>query len=390
MEFKIRFSGTGHRYTDEEVALVAEVMQQAEPLTQGKYRGAFEARFAEHVGVEHAFAVCNATAALEMAAQLCQFRAGDEVVAPTHTFTASVYPFLKKGARPVWADIDPATRVVTAETLAAAVTPATKALIVPHLYGYMVDMESVMELARKRGLIVIEDVAQALGTEINGKKAGSFGDFSIFSFHSHKNITTLGEGGMLVVKDPQTAEVVPMLRHNGHCAFDFEREDYWIPAMGNVDFPELNGERLWPNNFCLGEVECALGEKLLDRSDEINAAKRRRALDFIDALAAHPELEFHRVPSTRHNYHLLAARMTNGLRDEFMRKMAYEHGVQCVVQYQLLHRYDFYRKFGAGKADCPNSELFFDNMVSFPFHHWLSDDDLQYMLDKTRETLTAI
>ncbi len=387
MEFKVTFSGRAHQYTQEEIETVVSAMQDAEPLTQGRYRDEFEKKFSEDIGVEHSFSVCNATCALEMAAQLCRFKEGDEVIVPSHTFTSSVYPFLKKGANPVWADIDLKTRVVTAETIREKITTKTMAVVVAHLYGYMADMPSIMEVANNHDILVIEDTAQAMGTDMAGKKAGSFGHINIFSLHSHKNITTLGEGGLIVVKNPEMAEIIPMLRHNGHCAFNFPRDDYWIPAMGNVDFPILNNERLWPNNYCLGEVECALGIKLLDRIDTINQEKRLRALRFIDSLADFPELEFHRVESTRHNYHLLAARLTNGKRDKFIRMMIREKQIQCVVQYYPLHRYDLYKKAGFGEADCPNTDLFFDNMVSFPFHHWMSDEDFEYMLEATRDIL---
>ena len=117
MEYKINFSGTGHRYTEEEIALVARVMNEADPLTQGKYRNEFEQKFSEKMGIPNCFAVHTATAALELAAQLCQFKQGDECIAPSHTYTASVYPFVKKGARIVWADIDLETRVITAKQI---------------------------------------------------------------------------------------------------------------------------------------------------------------------------------------------------------------------------------------------------------------------------------
>ena len=195
---------------------------------------------------------------------------------------------------------------------------------------------------------------------------------------------------MLVVKDPKIAEQIPMLRHNGHCAFDFHREDYWLPAMGNLDFPEINGEQLWPNNYCLGEIECALGVKLLDRMDDINSEKRQRALAFIDELQDFKMLQFHRVTDHRHNYHLLAAQISDGIRDVFMRKMALEKGIQCVVQYYPLNRYPLYQKAGFGSADCPNADQFFDNMVSFPFHHWLDDKQLEYMLQSTKEILRTL
>ena len=390
MQLKIKFSGKSHNYTDEEIKTVVQAMKDAEPYTQGRYLKGFEKKFCEYISASHAFAVNNATAALEMVAQLCQFESGDEVIIPSHTFTSSAYPFAKKGAKIVWADIDLQTRVVTAETIEKKITPNTKAVVVVHLYGYMAAMPSIMELARKHNLLVVEDAAQSIGTDVAGKKSGTFGDFGIFSLHSHKNITTLGEGGMMVVKEKKYADIIPMLRHNGHCAFDYPRDDYWIPAMGNVDFPVLNDKILWPNNYCLGEIECALGTKLLDRLDELNSQKRKRAIYFIDALKDYPELEFHRLDTTRHNYHLLAARMTNGKRDKFIRKMAHDKGIQCVVQYYPLNRYPLYQKIGFGEADCPNTDTFFDNMISFPFHHWLSDDEFEYMLEATKDILVSL
>ena len=390
MQFKINFSGKSHNYTEEEIKTVVQAMKDAEPYTQGRYQKEFEKKFCEYIGAPHVFAANNATSALEMAAQFCQFGPGDEIIIPAHTFTSSAYPFAKKGAEIVWADIDLKTRVVTAKTIEKKITPNTKAVVVAHLYGYMADMPAIMELARKHNILVIEDSAQSMGTEINGRKSGTFGDFGVFSLHSHKNITTLGEGGMIVVKDKKYADIIPMLRHNGHCDFPYDREDYWIPAMGNVDFPVLNDKILWPNNYCLGEIECALGAKLLDRLYELNNQKRKRAIYFIDGLKDYSELEFHRVDTTRHNYHLLAARMTNGKRDKFIRKVAQEKSIQCVVQYYPLNRYPLYQKIGFGNADCPNTDNFFDNMISFPFHHWMSDDEFEYMLDATKDILESL
>ena len=113
----------------------------------------------------------------------------------------------------------------------------------------------------------------------NDRKFGTFGDLSIFSFHSHKTFLPLGEGGMLSTNNETYSKLVPMLRHNGHCSFNFERKFYWLPAMGNLDMPEINGDPMWPNNFCLGEVECALGTQLLKRVDKINAEKEEEQLE---------------------------------------------------------------------------------------------------------------
>lgn len=387
-DFKINFSGKAHTYTEDEIQVVIDAMRSAETLTQGKHRDTFERAFCDYNGNNYAFSVCNATAALEMAAQMCLFSKNDEIIAPSHTFTSSVYPFIKKGATVRWADIDLATRVVTLESIKKCVNTHTKAIIVVHLYGFIIpDIEAIATFAHDHGILLIEDVAQALGTEIHGKKAGTFGDFGVFSFHSHKNITTLGEGGMLTVKSQKYADIIPMLRHNGHCGFDYPRTDYWLPAMGNLDLPDLEGHDLMPNNYCLGEIECALGTKLLERLNTINEQKRQRALYFIDALSEFPMLQFHRVDNTRHNYHLLVAYVTNGKRDDIMKKLAYVYGIKCVVQYYPLNRYPLYQKLGFGEADCPHADLFFDNMISFPFHHWMSDSELDYMLQSTLSVL---
>jgi dTDP-4-amino-4,6-dideoxygalactose transaminase len=387
MEFKIPFSGRGHYYTEAEIDAAVTAMCEAVPLTQGNYLRFFENRFREYAQIDYAFALSNATAGLELAAQLCQFKPGDEVIIPAHTFTSSAYPFVKENARIVWADIDVTTRVISPETITPCISSRTRAIVVPHLYGFGADMPGIMELAHLHDLYVIEDAAQALGVMIGDQMAGTFGDVGVYSFHSHKNVTTLGEGGMMTVKNSQWADVIPMLRHNGHCAYSFNQPEYWIPAMGNVDLPELNGENLWPMNCCAGEVVCAVGAKLLDRADQVNLEKRDRALTVIDALADYHQLLFHREDSTRHNYHLLVAQVRSEMRDSFMRRMANHHGIQCVVQYYPLNRYPFYKKLGFSFADCPNTDAFFDNMVSFPFNHLLTDSELDKIVFASRETL---
>ena len=399
MDIKVNFSGRALRYTEEEIAVVTSAMRNADTLTQGAHMQAFQNKFADYQGVPHGscFVTMNGVSALEMSAQLCLFKPGDEVIIPSHTFTASAYPYAKKGARIVWADIDPQTRVISAESIAKVLTPRTRAIVVVHLYGYVADMPAIMQLARERNIIVIEDAAQSIGADVGGTKSGAWGDMAIFSFHSHKNLTTLGEGGMLYVRDQKLAALVPALRHNGHCAFPYERPDYWVPAMGNVDMPELDGQMLWPNNYCLGEIECALGVKMLDRIDSINAQKRERALRFMDALADHPELVFHRIDTNRHNYHLLVARVHTGQgqkadtarRDHIIRTLFHEHGVKCVVQYIPLDRYDFYKRIGLGEANCPHADAFYDSMISFPFQHWLTAEEFDYMLAAVRKVLAG-
>jgi perosamine synthetase len=386
---RIPWSGRGSMYSEQEIATVVDAMRTADPQTQGRCQDEFERAFVAYTGAAHAFAVTSCTTALELAALLCRLQPGDEVIIPAHTFAASAIPFARAGAKLVWADIDPDTRVVTADTIRPLLSSRTRVLVAVHLYGLVCDMDPIMALAKEHGLLVVEDAAQALGARYRGCAAGTIGDFGCFSFHTHKNITTLGEGGMLAVNSPERAALVPGLRHNGMRPYPGDRERYWTPAMSDVDF-DIEG--LWPYNFCLGEVQCALGAKMLQRLDGINAQRAERARRFMSALAAFPELSFQHVPpGCGHSWHLLAARYDGDrwrrTRDEFMSDLAFSAGVRAVVQYCPLYRYPMFRRAGFGRADCPQTDRFFDNMVSFPFQQWMPEEQFELMISLVQMSL---
>ena len=387
--YKIPWSGRSVEYTPEEVNAVVAAMKTAEPLTQGKYLKEFEYKFSEYLGAKHCFAVSSCTAALELAAVLSGLKSGDEVVIPGHTFCATAIPFARTGAKIIWADIDEDTRVVSAQTIEKCITGKTKVIVVVHLYGLMVKMDEITALAKKKDILVVEDCAQAIGAEYNGQKAGSFGDFSCFSFHCQKSLNTLGEGGILVVKSAEKAKLVPGLRHNGVRPYPEDREKFWVPAMSNVDFDIDN---FWPYNFCIGEVQCALGIEILKTIDQQNKKRRQRAQKFISGLRDFKELSFQEVKEDKmHVWHLLSARFYGKdfgkTRDDLIKVMTEKYLIKTVVQYYPLYRYPMFQRAGFGDTDCPNTDEFFDNMISFPFHLWMSDDDFEYMINSTKKAL---
>lgn len=388
-KYRISWSGRSVKYTPAEIQAVVQAMKKADPLTQGNYQQEFEKQFAKYLGVKNAFAVSSGTAALELSAILTSVGEGDEVIIPAHTFCASAIPFARTGAKIIWADIDPETRLVSAETLAKCITTKTKVIVVVHLYGLMAEMESIMSLAKKHKIYVVEDCAQAPGSSYKGKKAGSFGDFGCFSFHGQKNITTLGEGGMLTVKSDAFAKEVPGIRHNGVRPFYFKRDKFWIPAMTNVDFDRLN---IWPHNFCIGEVQCALGIESLKVLDKNNNIRKRRAKKVIKALKSYPELSFQKVNDEKmHVYHLLSARYDGKKydknRDDLIEIMVEKFKIKTIVQYYPLYRYPLFKRAGFGEYDCPNTDYFFDNMISFPFHQWMSENDVDYLISSIKKAL---
>ena len=218
---KINWSGRSHNYGLKDINYLVNIIKTADPLTQGKYLREFEEVFAKYVNKKNVFAVNSASGALEIIALLLNLKKNDEVIIPAHTYCASAIPFARQEAKIIWADIDFNTRVVDLEDIKRKITSKTKAILIVHLYGYACDFREIVSFCRKRKIKIIEDCAQSLGAEIQNKKVGILGDFSCYSFHAQKNITTLGEGGMLYVKDKTLALKIPGLRHNGHCKYNF-------------------------------------------------------------------------------------------------------------------------------------------------------------------------
>lgn len=390
---RINWSGRGHDYTDEDVAIVTEVMRSADPLTQGKYLKKFESDFSDFVGGGRpCFGVTNCAHSLELAAILSGIGKGDEVIIPAHTYCASAIPFARTGATIRWADINPETFLMSASTTEPLINRNTKAIVVVHLYGMIIpDITRISSLAKERGIILVEDCAQLLGATLGGRSGGTFGDLGCYSFHAQKNITTLGEGGMLTVRDSALAKKVPGLRHNGHVPFPNQAE-YWKPAMTNIaqDIPGV-----WPHNYSLGEVQAALGSSLLKRLPALTERRRARANRFRQAVKIFDELQFQAiVDPAAHSHHLMVARYDSPrrgvTRDDFIRTMFSEYGIKVIVQYYPLYRYDLFRSNGFGDANCPETDRFFDNMISIPAHIGMSDSDFDYLIDSTIATLKKI
>ena len=170
---------------------------------------------------------------------LIDTKKGDEFIIPAHTWCATAISYARFGGKIKWADIDPETLVISLESIRKLVTKKTKAIVIVHLYGMPANMNEIMRFAKRKNLIVIEDCAQSLGASINKKKTGTYGDLSIFSFHSNKIFTTLGEGGMLVVNNKKFDKNVRALLHNGVDQFKRKEEKvYWKPAMFNIIKPK--------------------------------------------------------------------------------------------------------------------------------------------------------
>ena len=390
--YRVNFPARMRTYTEAEIEAVVNVMRNAEVQTQGDYMRKFEADFKAYIGANHAFAVDNATNALRLAAILCKFEKGDEVIVPGYTFSATAIPFGMTGVKLVFADIDPKRWTIDPKDIEKKITPRTKAVIAVHLLGMPADMPTIMEIAAKHNLRVIEDCAQAPGASIDGKKVGSFGDFGCFSFHGAKNITTLGEGGAITVKPDEDAALLPGLRHNGIRPFPAGRERYWVPAMSNVD---IDMENIWPNNFCLGEAQCALASELIKTLDSSTDTTIAQAAKLRAAIADIPELTVAEVPAgVRHIYHQFVLHFNGSAfgknRNDLLDFLTTEAAVRAIVQYYPLYRYPLFQKLGAGEHNTPVLDDWWDNSFSLPWWIGMPDETLDYLTSSLKAGIAAL
>src|SRR5439155_24380825 len=198
-----------------EIAAAVEQVLESGQFVLGDQVAAFEQEFARYVDAREAVAVNTGTSALHLALLAAGIGPGDEVITVPFTFVATVAAIGYIGARAVFVDIDPATFTMDVAQVERAITPRTKAILPVHLYGQPADMDPILDIARKHGLVVIEDAAQAHGAEYKGRRVGSIGTLGCFSFYPGKNLGAYGEGGMVVTNDAKRAETMRMLRNGG-------------------------------------------------------------------------------------------------------------------------------------------------------------------------------
>jgi len=231
-----------------ELKYVTDCVQSSWISSVGTYVQRFEEAFAEFCGTEHAVTCSNGTTALHLALLALGVRPGDEVIVPTLTYVATANAVVYCGARPVFVDSESETWNMDPAHIEALITPRTKGIIVVHLFGHPVDMDPIMDIARRHGLFVLEDAAEAHGAEYKGRRVGSIGDVATFSFFGNKIITT-GEGGMVTTNDRALADEVRRLKNHG---MDPQRK-YWFPTVGY--------------NYRLTNVASAIGLAQLEKID---------------------------------------------------------------------------------------------------------------------------
>ncbi|HSH07645.1 MAG TPA: DegT/DnrJ/EryC1/StrS family aminotransferase [Burkholderiales bacterium] len=319
----------------------------------GPEGAALESELAALTGAAHAVAVASGTDALHLALRAAGIGPGDDVVLPAFTFIATAEAVSYTGARPVFADIDPASFNVTAATLQAALTPATRAVIVVHLYGQCAEMPAIAALCEARGMTLIEDCAQAIGADFDGRAAGAWGAFGCFSFYPTKNLGAYGDAGLVTVHDVGDAERVRMLRHHG------SRQTYQHEFVGY--------------NSRLDELQAAILRAKLPHLLRFNDARRRAAARYRAGLEGTSVALPAEHGRGRHVYHQFTIRSD---RRDTLRKALGDAGIASAVYYPLpVHRQPAYAA-SVGALDLPASDAAAASVLSLPIHPYLRDADV--------------
>lgn len=379
MSWKIPLSDID--YGQEERLAVDNVLQ-SRWLTMGAITDEFEQAFSAYTGARYAVAVTNATAALHMACVVAGLGPGMEAIVPSLTFVATANAIRYTGAKPVFVDIQAEEDLnISCQAIEQAITERTRAILVVHYGGYACDMPSIMELAHEHDLVVIEDAAHAVGSELGGIKLGTWGDMGCFSFFSNKNMTT-GEGGMLVTNNEDFAKRMRLLRSHGMTTLTLDRHKGHAWSYDVVDLGY---------NYRIDEIRAALGKVQLAKLPANNDRRRqltqlyRQAMQGIDLQVLIP-FENHAGISAAHLLPLLLPPGSNRL--AFMESMKAQ-GIQTSIHYPPIHSFSAYQS-GQKNTSLPVTEALAAREVTLPLYPGMSDQDVLTVTQAIEQALVTV
>lgn len=355
-------------------------------LTMGEQTIAFERATALATGTTHAIALNSATAALHLGLEAIGIGPDDEVIVPTYTFAACGEVVRYLGARPRLADVDRRTLNLTADSLAAQLRPATKAVIVVHFGGLMAEMTPILELCAERRIVVIEDAAHALPASRDGRAAGTWGTAGALSFYATKTVTT-GEGGMLLTDDERIADRARVMRLHGISRDAWKRytgSGSWYYEIEDVGF-----------KYNMTDLAAAIGRVQLSRAEEMRLARERVATAYGQRLAHGPlrdlvELPPGPSPGTVHAWHLYPIRLRprpDGIERAAVIERLGADGIGTSVHFIPLHMHPYYRRtYGYTVDDLPVAAGEYEREISLPIYPDLSEPEI----DRVCDALTAV
>ena len=368
----------GKQYIDEEDIKEVLGALRSDWITQGPRVKEFEDALCAFTGAEYAVAVSSGTAALHIAALSAGITKGDEVITSPITFAASANCILYCGGKPIFADIDSAVVNIDPEEIEKKTTPMTKAIIPVHFAGHPCDMKKINAIAKKYGLIVIEDAAHALGAEYKGSKIGSckYSDMTILSFHPVKHITT-GEGGAILTNDKALYDKLVLFRSHGITKDCPDGDGAWYYEMRKLGY-----------NYRITDIQCALGTSQLRKLDGFIRRRKEIAEVYDNAFGDNSVFDIpQESKEVSSAWHLYVVR----LREEYveLRKDIFDElrkkGIGVQVHYVPVHYHPYYRENGYKDVSYPKAESYYASAISLPVYPAMSDDDVRDVVRTVKE-----
>jgi dTDP-4-amino-4,6-dideoxygalactose transaminase len=368
--------------TDSEIQEVLDALRSGW-ITTGPKVKRFESAFAQAVGAPWAVAVSSCTAGLHLSLVTLGCGDGDEVITTDYTFTSSAAAIIQSGARPVVVDVEEDTLNIDPAAAERAMTPRTRAILPVHMAGHPAEMDRLTELARSSGVAVLEDAAHSLPAAYRGRKIGTIGDLTCFSFYATKNLTT-GEGGMVTGADPALRERVALIGYHGMSKDGWKRyrdEGAWYYQIEEKGF-----------KYNMSDIAAALGLAQLSRLEGMQARRREIVRRYDEAFA---DLESLILPVTRpgveHAWHLYIIRIRRSAlgidRDAFIQALT-DRGIGTSVHFIPLHRHGYYqRTLDLQAGQFPVAERAFNTCISLPLFSSMTDDEVTQVTEAVRATV---
>lgn len=369
---------------EDEITAVVETLRSGW-VTIGPRTQEFEQAFAQYIGAPHAIAVSSCTAALHLALDVLGLQPGDEVITSTMTFTATGATIVHAGARPVFADCLPGTLNIDPADVARKIGPRTRAIVAVHFAGHPAPMDEILSLAREHGLAVVEDAAHALPAAYRGRRIGTIGDLTAFSFYATKNLCT-GEGGMLTTGNTEFAERLRVRRLHGMSRDAWRRYSSEGSWRYDVLYPGFK--------YNMTDIAASLGLVQLKRLPSFHQRRKDLAALYSELLRDVEEIELPEVVGdVEHAWHLYVIRLRPEMlrihRDELIQILKAE-GVGTQVHFIPLHLHSYYRTaLGLRPEEYPVATAASERILSLPFYTLLSDEDVAYVADRLRTILRA-
>ncbi|MFK4071364.1 DegT/DnrJ/EryC1/StrS family aminotransferase [Streptomyces sp. NPDC029674] len=405
-EYVVPYLPIGSVVREREIQAVTQVLGSGETLSGGSRREQFERRFQSYVGTPYAMSTTSGTVALELAIHLLGLRPGDEVIVTPQTYQASIQPLLQYPDVTVkFCDIRSDTLNMDPRCLERLIGPKTRAVILVHYGGHPADMHEIMDIARAHDALVIEDSAHALGSLYHGVRPGALADIGCFSFHSSKNITTLGEGGMLTFSDGEWAERVDRLRGNEvdgrflpqrHHFGDSKENLPGALYPGNAYTHDLVALHRHGTNATLGEAAAAMGTAQLDalpslvERRRLIAARLRETLGKFEGLVDAPG-DPEGITQAQHLFTCFVREEAAGRlnRHRLLHELD-QRGVQIPLRYFPLHLLPEWRARGHRYGECPTAErVWFHEQFNLPCHPGLTDRQVDLLCDILEASVQA-